>query len=98
MVGPLVAAGPVMLMAATFANAVYERLPLEGEGDAAAAAAMQAQQTSASQSSGVTGGGEAGGSGGGSGVPFYNLGASTANYQFSGDSYGWVGGGVRPPF
>jgi predicted DNA-binding protein with PD1-like motif len=29
-VGPLMAAGPVVLMAASFANAVYERLPLEG--------------------------------------------------------------------
>ncbi|KAL2317183.1 hypothetical protein Fmac_031059 [Flemingia macrophylla] len=30
-VGPLVAAGPVMVVAATFANATYERLPLEDE-------------------------------------------------------------------
>ncbi|CAI0465551.1 unnamed protein product, partial [Linum tenue] len=30
-VGPLVAAGPVMVVAATFANATYERLPLEEE-------------------------------------------------------------------
>ncbi|KAG8370364.1 hypothetical protein BUALT_Bualt14G0109300 [Buddleja alternifolia] len=30
-VGPLVAAGPVMVIAATFANATYERLPLEEE-------------------------------------------------------------------
>ncbi|CAL0315730.1 unnamed protein product [Lupinus luteus] len=29
--GPLVAAGPVMVIAATFANATYERLPLEDE-------------------------------------------------------------------
>ncbi|MED6158118.1 AT-hook motif nuclear-localized protein 20 [Stylosanthes scabra] len=28
-VGPLVAAGPVMVMAATFSNATYERLPIE---------------------------------------------------------------------
>ncbi|XP_047173026.1 AT-hook motif nuclear-localized protein 19-like [Vigna umbellata] len=28
-VGPLVAAGPVLIMAATFSNATYERLPLE---------------------------------------------------------------------
>lgn len=32
-VGPLVASGPVVLMAATFANAVFERLPLEEELD-----------------------------------------------------------------
>lgn len=31
-VGPLVAAGPVMIMAATFSNATYERLPVE-DGD-----------------------------------------------------------------
>uniref|UniRef100_A0ACD5ZGE2 Uncharacterized protein n=2 Tax=Avena sativa TaxID=4498 RepID=A0ACD5ZGE2_AVESA len=30
-VGPLVAAGPVMVIASTFANATYERLPLEDE-------------------------------------------------------------------
>lgn len=29
--GPLVASGPVMVVAATFANATYERLPLEDE-------------------------------------------------------------------
>uniref|UniRef100_A0A7N0V539 AT-hook motif nuclear-localized protein n=1 Tax=Kalanchoe fedtschenkoi TaxID=63787 RepID=A0A7N0V539_KALFE len=33
-VGPLVAAGPVMVIAATFANATYERLPLEDEEEA----------------------------------------------------------------
>uniref|UniRef100_A0A453SHQ6 PPC domain-containing protein n=1 Tax=Aegilops tauschii subsp. strangulata TaxID=200361 RepID=A0A453SHQ6_AEGTS len=33
-VGPLVAAGPVTLFAATFANAVYERLPLQDAADA----------------------------------------------------------------
>lgn len=32
-VGPLMAAGPVMVIAATFANATYERLPLEDEDD-----------------------------------------------------------------
>ncbi|KAG4983554.1 hypothetical protein AAZX31_10G157800 [Glycine max] len=30
-VGPLVAAGPVLVMAATFSNATYERLPLEDD-------------------------------------------------------------------
>ncbi|XP_022138676.1 AT-hook motif nuclear-localized protein 20-like [Momordica charantia] len=32
-VGPLLAAGPIMLIAATFANATYERLPLPEEGE-----------------------------------------------------------------
>ncbi|XP_065010783.1 AT-hook motif nuclear-localized protein 25-like [Musa acuminata AAA Group] len=90
--GPLVAAGPVVLMAASFANAEYERLPLEvGDEKAAAAAATErGQQHAVSQSSGVTGsrGEEGGGSGG---VPFYSLGGS---YQFAGDAFG----GVRPPF
>ncbi|KAG8062244.1 hypothetical protein GUJ93_ZPchr0003g18681 [Zizania palustris] len=34
--GQLVAVGPVLLMAASFANVVYERLPLEGEEEVAA--------------------------------------------------------------
>ncbi|XP_023006764.1 AT-hook motif nuclear-localized protein 20-like, partial [Cucurbita maxima] len=32
-VGPLLAAGPVILIAATFANAIYERLPLQDDHD-----------------------------------------------------------------
>lgn len=86
--GPLVAAGPVVLTAACFSNAVYERLPLE-ECEEAAAAAEQGQQPVVSQSSGATAaGGESGGS---DGVPFYNLGGS---YPFAGDAFG----GFRPPF
>ncbi|CAL9135932.1 unnamed protein product, partial [Musa textilis] len=87
-VGPLVAAGPVVLTAACFSNAVYERLPLE-ECVEAAAAAEQGQQPAVSRFSGVTGaGGERGGS---DGVPYYNLGGS---YPFAGDAFG----GFRPPF
>lgn len=33
--GPLVASGPVMVIAATFSNATYERLPLENEEEGA---------------------------------------------------------------
>lgn len=36
MVGPLVASGPVVVMAASFGNAAYERLPLEEEESPAA--------------------------------------------------------------
>ncbi|KAK1308887.1 putative DNA-binding protein ESCAROLA [Acorus calamus] len=36
-VGPLVAAGPVIVVAATFANATYERLPMEEGGEEEAA-------------------------------------------------------------
>lgn len=96
---PLTASGPVLLMVASFANAVYDRLPLEEEEPSP----VQLQPTN-SQSSGVTGGGgqlgEAGGSGGsgGGGVPFYNLGASMGNFPFPGDAFGWSGNAARPPF
>ncbi|KAK6161360.1 hypothetical protein DH2020_004741 [Rehmannia glutinosa] len=40
-VGPLVAAGPVMVIAATFANATYERLPLEEEEEGGGGSAGQ---------------------------------------------------------
>ncbi|XP_043713729.1 AT-hook motif nuclear-localized protein 25-like [Telopea speciosissima] len=97
-VGPLVASGPVVLMAASFSNAVFERLPLEEE-----ESPVQVQPT-ASQSSGVTGGGGGGGGqlgdgAGGStgGVPFYNLGGNMPNYQFPSDVFGWSGNAGRPP-
>ncbi|KAJ4715804.1 AT-hook motif nuclear-localized protein [Melia azedarach] len=98
-VGPLTASCPVVLMAASFANAVYDRLPLEEE-----ESPTQVQQA-ASQSSGVTGGGGGqlgeGGSGGSGGVPFYNLGMNMGNYpNFGGDAFGWSSGSnnMRPPF
>ncbi|KAG6471718.1 AT-hook motif nuclear-localized protein 23-like [Zingiber officinale] len=43
-VGSLIAAGPVILIAASFTNVAYERLPLEDEEDEAAAAQQQQQQ------------------------------------------------------
>ncbi|KAF5183214.1 At-hook motif nuclear-localized protein [Thalictrum thalictroides] len=104
-VGPLMASGPVVLMAASFANAVFERLPLEEEESPG-----QIQPT-ASQSSGVTGGGGgvaaqlgdggngSGGNPSGSGVSFYNLGMNMGNYQLpAGDAFGWGGNATRPPF
>ncbi|OMO72104.1 hypothetical protein CCACVL1_17946 [Corchorus capsularis] len=107
--GPLMASGPVVLMAASFANAVYDRLPLEEEDQSA----VQVQQPAASQSSGVTGsgggqlgdGGSGGNSGGasgtgGGGVPFYNLGGNNmGSYPFPGDVFGWnAGSATRPSF
>lgn len=97
---PLTASGPVLLMVASFANAVYDRLPLEEE----ESSPVQLQPTN-SQSSPVTGGGGGGqlgdqggsggsSSGGGGGVPFYNLG----NFPFPGDAFGWSGNAARPPF
>lgn len=103
LVPPLIATGPVVLMAATFANAVYERLPIEGDEEAVSASVeasgaqvggagqqlLPQHQQRGSQSSGVTGGGEAVG-----GVSFYNLGVNMGNYpsSFPGDNFGWGGG------
>ncbi|XP_021902637.1 AT-hook motif nuclear-localized protein 27-like isoform X1 [Carica papaya] len=103
-VGPLLASGPVVLMAASFSNAVFERLPLDEE----EAQALQVQPT-ASQSSGVTGsaqqlaegggGSSSAGAGGGGGGSFFTMGgANVGGYPFSGDLFGWGGNGVRPPF
>ncbi|KAL8491572.1 hypothetical protein ACS0TY_023243 [Phlomoides rotata] len=101
-VGPLTASGPVVLMAASFANAVFERLPLEEEEGTAAAQ----PQPAASQSSGVTAGGggnhvsEAGGNGGGS---LFNSGGGNTpppgSYPYAADLFGLGGGSsTRPPF
>lgn len=99
-VGPLMASGPVVLMAASFANAVFERLPLEEEEGSAAAA---------SQSSTVTAGGGGGhineGGGNGGGGSLFNSASGNAaaagNYPFAADLFG-LGGGTttataRPP-
>ncbi|KAL3340661.1 hypothetical protein AABB24_029011 [Solanum stoloniferum] len=105
-VGPLMASGPVVLMAASFANAVFERLPLEEEDEAAAAAAAANAnasgvgvgapttqvQPAASQSSGVTGGGEAGpGHPTGTGEGGGGNMAFGNNYSFSAELLGWGG-------
>ncbi|CAK9163761.1 unnamed protein product [Ilex paraguariensis] len=93
--GPLVASGPVVLMAASFANAVFERLPLEEEG-------VVQVQSAASQSSGVTGGGQVADGGGNNGASLFNVGVggSVPNFPFSSDLFGWGGSGAtaRPPF
>lgn len=55
-VGPLVASGPVMVIAATFANATYERLPLEDEQGEEEMQVVQQQQQQQQQQSGVNSG------------------------------------------
>ncbi|KAI4355994.1 hypothetical protein L6164_000048 [Bauhinia variegata] len=91
-VGPLIASGPVIVIASSFTNVAYERLPLD-EDDS-----LQMQQ---GQSSG--GGGDNGGSGGvnnafsdpSSGLPFFNLPLNMP--QLPGD--GWTGNsGGRQPY
>ncbi|KAK4484007.1 hypothetical protein RD792_011220 [Penstemon davidsonii] len=107
-VGPLMASGAVVLMAASFANAVFERLPLEEEeGNSVAAKLTDQAQPAGSQSSSVdTAGGGGGGGGNGSssggGGSFFNStgggGGSTApapapgNYSFSAELFGWGNG------
>ncbi|XP_059624749.1 AT-hook motif nuclear-localized protein 25-like [Cornus florida] len=103
-VGPLVASGPVVLMAASFANAVLERLPLEVEEEEEEGAVQVQPAASLSSSVTVGGGGGGGGAGGGgassSGVPFFNMAANMPNYPFSGDLLWWgnTGSATRPPF
>ncbi|KAJ4952621.1 hypothetical protein NE237_029453 [Protea cynaroides] len=93
-VGALIAAGPVIVIAASFTNVAYERLPLEEE------EALQIQPP-VSQSSG---GGGGGGGGGGvinpfpdpsSGLPFFNLPLNMGNLPVE----SWAGNpGGRPPY
>ncbi|XP_061368948.1 AT-hook motif nuclear-localized protein 15-like isoform X2 [Gastrolobium bilobum] len=64
-VGSLVASGPVMVIAATFANATYERLPLEDEQEAEEVMQVQQQQSATSPVERVLG--EQGS------MPMYNL-------------------------
>lgn len=103
-VGELTAAGPVIVIAASFTNVAYERLPLEEDDQ------LQ-MQPPASQSSG--GGGCSGGGGGGvgnnpfpdpsSGLPFFNLPLNMQNVQLPVDGWAGAGGGgnssaTRPQF
>ncbi|TMW99362.1 hypothetical protein EJD97_002697 [Solanum chilense] len=92
-VGSLVASGPVMVIASTFSNATYERLPLEEEEEGGGPAAQ-----------GQLGGGGGGGGGGGMGdipssnMPVYNLPPNLLpnGGQMNHEAFGWAHG--RPPF
>lgn len=109
-VGPLMASTPVVLIAASFANAVFERLPLEDEAEDVKVTPINGSgdcgnnnnqvQSTASQSSSVTGGGgslfNAGPSSGG------NVGSNYPPPYNSADLFGWPGGNsnaaaARPP-
>ncbi|KAI3681434.1 hypothetical protein L6452_36229 [Arctium lappa] len=88
-VGALVASGPVIVIAASFTNVAYERLPLDEEEAAA--------------SSG-NGDGDGGASHpfpdpSSMGLPFYNLPLNMPNVQLPVDGGGWSGNPPsRPPF
>ncbi|XP_021717792.1 AT-hook motif nuclear-localized protein 27-like [Chenopodium quinoa] len=88
-VGPLLASGPVMLMAASFSNAVFERLPLD---DHQEDVQVPPDHPSAAAGGGGEGSGTTGGGGGGYGFPVAGGG---------GDHHGLMGWGAaapRPPF
>ena len=90
-VGALFAAGPVIVIAASFTNVAYERLPLEEE----EAPPLQMQPPAAPQGSG----GDGGSSGGGgnpfpdpsSGLPFFNLPLNNMGQLPAVDGHGWCG-------
>nr|XP_043618151.1 AT-hook motif nuclear-localized protein 27-like [Erigeron canadensis] len=88
-IGPLIASGPVILIAASFGNAVFERLPMDESEEEEGSGQVQ---PSASQCSGVSSGG-GGGGGGGGGV--FNTTTTRDNnnggsdYPFRSDLMGW---------
>ncbi|WRX25000.1 PPC domain - like 10 [Theobroma cacao] len=106
-VGSLVASGPVMIIAATFSNATYERLPLEEEEEGVSGAQGQLGGGGGSGGSppGIgsgSGGHQQGGIGGadGSGLPVYNNlppNLVSNGGQLSHEAYAWAHGG-RPPY
>ncbi|KAL6183619.1 hypothetical protein ACLB2K_045030 [Fragaria x ananassa] len=94
-VGELTAAGPVIVIASSFTNVAYERLPLEEEEQ------LQIQPQAGSQGSGGSGGG-GGGVGNNnpfpdpsSGLPFFNLPLNMQNVQLPID--GWAGNNNNSP-
>lgn len=93
-VGSLIASGPVIVIAASFTNVAYERLPLDedetvGSGDGGDGVNQNHQFADPSSM----------------GLPFFNLPVNMGNVQVpvdgSGGGGGWSGGGnmaIRPPF
>ncbi|XP_078438367.1 AT-hook motif nuclear-localized protein 23-like [Wolffia australiana] len=97
-VGSLVASGPVIVIAASFTNVAYERLPLEEED-------MGALPPPSPGGGGGGGGGRSGTGVGNafpdpsSGLPFFNFPLNMSNCQLPVDGHGWAGNPAsRPPF
>ncbi|EXB99736.1 hypothetical protein L484_023266 [Morus notabilis] len=78
-VGELTAAGPVIVIAASFTNVAYERLPLEEEDQGQVP--MQAQAPGGAGSGGGGGGGGSGFGDPSAGLPFFNLPLNMQNVQ-----------------
>ncbi|CAL0328525.1 unnamed protein product [Lupinus luteus] len=106
-VGSLVAAGPVMIIAATFANATYERLPLEDDDEGGANSAVQRGGHGGSPPGiGISGGGGVGANRlqGGipdpSSLPLYNLPPNLIpnGGQVGHEAFAWAHPHGRPPY
>ncbi|KAI5327628.1 hypothetical protein L3X38_027024 [Prunus dulcis] len=93
-VGELTAAGPVIVIASSFTNVAYERLPLDEEEQLQ----VQVPQGSGGSGSGGVGVGNNPFPDPSSGLPFFNLPLNMQNVQLPID--GWAGNnsGGRPPF
>lgn len=87
-VGPLVAVGPVMIIAATFANATYERLPLEEEESSGGAGPVRGRGVGSPPGMGQHGISDP------STLPVYNL--TPNGGQLNHDAYAWAN--PRPPY
>ncbi|MQM08461.1 hypothetical protein Taro_041316, partial [Colocasia esculenta] len=96
-VGELLAAGPVMVVAATFANATYEHLPLHEEEEGPVAGDDQGPIAGGSPA--AMGGAGAGGLPDPTSLPFFNLPPNllpNGGQQLNHDAYAWAH--ARPPF
>ncbi|KAB1225062.1 putative DNA-binding protein ESCAROLA [Morella rubra] len=93
-VGALIASGPVIVIASSFTNVAYERLPLDEEEP------LQMQQPVSQSSGGGSGGGHGGVSNPfsdpSSGLPFFNLPLNMGNGQLPVDGWGGNSGGRTP--
>ncbi|THU66470.1 hypothetical protein C4D60_Mb05t14480 [Musa balbisiana] len=88
--GTLFAAGPVLVITASFTNVAYERLPLEEE----ESPPLQMQPPAPQGSGGDGGSGGAGGSpfpDPSSILPLFNLPLNMTNSQLPADGHGWAG-------
>ncbi|KAJ3672185.1 hypothetical protein LUZ60_006906 [Juncus effusus] len=89
-VGSLVAAGPVMIIASTFTNATYERLPLEEEEEGGGGPGGVGSDQMAGEPEGLIGGGR-GNIADPSAMAMYNLPQNMPNGggQLGHDAFGW---------
>lgn len=94
-VGSLIAAGPVMVIAATFSNATYERLPVEDDDEVQGGGGHMG---GAGSPPGIGGGHQQPGLGGDPNLPVYNLAPNLLpnGGQLNHEAFAWAHG--RPPF